>query len=210
MPSAYQLDAILIPGGGLNADGTVPLWVAARLDEAVRLQNNAAYLISLSRGTPHKPNVVINGRPIYEAEAIRDYLTANGVPHQKIIIETLSLDTLTNAYYSKEIANRNGLKRLLVITSKFHNKRTMLAFQWVFGLTPADGYSLDFIETPDIGIPPDTLAARIKWEQTRFEWLTNLIERINTLDELRLFLMSPEFLNGSQIHPPPAKVLGVY
>ena len=210
MPSTYQLDAILIPGGGLKEDGTVPPWVAARLDKAVRLHNHAAYLISLSRGTAHKPNVVIDGHPVYEAEAARDYLIAKGVPLQKIITERLSLDTLTNAYYSREVADRMGLKKLLIITSESHKKRAALAFQWVFGLMPRSEYSLDFIGTPDIGIPTETLAARIEWEQARLEWLTNLVGKINSLDELKAFLGSPEFLNGSATHHPPTNVLKVY
>jgi hypothetical protein len=99
---ADDFDAIVVPGGGLMADGEPPPWVVARLDKCLELWtlNPGARVVVLSRGTPHKPPPLdADGRPIDEAAVSADYLRARGVPSEQLLQDTWSLDTIGNAFF---------------------------------------------------------------------------------------------------------------
>ena len=96
-------DAILIPGGGLLPDGKPPRWVRERLDKAIEIAD-ARFFVTLSRGTVHKaPPLDERGFPIDESTASAMYLLDRGVPEDRILTETASLDTIGNAYFSRVI-----------------------------------------------------------------------------------------------------------
>src|SRR3989338_9384652 len=95
------LDAILVPGGGLKDDGTPQPWVEARLDAVLNYLERTKMVVTLSKGTAHKPRVRVDGIQIYEAEAAKKYLQAGGVPEGKIIASVESLDTLGDAYSAR-------------------------------------------------------------------------------------------------------------
>ena len=93
---------VVVPGGGLTATGGIPPHVQLRLDKGVELYRAAsrAKIITLSAGTPHKPNPLDSaGFPVYEAAAGASYLIRSGVPAEDIYEETLSLDTIGTAYF---------------------------------------------------------------------------------------------------------------
>jgi uncharacterized SAM-binding protein YcdF (DUF218 family) len=104
--SLFQSDkgpAIVILGGGLTEKGDVPPWTQIRLDEAVALyqslvrQRQKPKLITLSGGTPHKPNPTdAKGFPYKEATAAAQKLVNMGIPATDIYEEAFSLDTLGN------------------------------------------------------------------------------------------------------------------
>jgi len=49
-----QVDAVLIPGGGLLPSGEVVPWVQARLERAIALTPPPTYFLPLSAGTTTK------------------------------------------------------------------------------------------------------------------------------------------------------------
>jgi uncharacterized SAM-binding protein YcdF (DUF218 family) len=120
MASMTSYDAILIPGGGLQIDGSLPPWVCNRLDKAVEI-SSTRFFITLSRGTFHKaPPRDKDGFPIDESLAGARYLIARGVPKDRVLFETTSFDTIGNALFSRLIhIEPLKLVRLLVITSNF-------------------------------------------------------------------------------------------
>lgn len=64
-----------------------------------------------------------------ESEAIRDYLLANKIPINDIIIENTSRNTIENAMNSAEILKEKYTKgTFLLITSANHMKRAQLCF----------------------------------------------------------------------------------
>lgn len=170
-------DAILIPGGGVTAEGAPTPWVLARLERARELLGDAI-AITLSAGTVHKP-APLDGRgfPILESVAGANYLRQRGVPADQVMVETCSLDTIGNAYFSRMIhAEPRKLRRILVITSQFHLPRTEAIFRGVYGL-PDDArgtnFDLEFLATPNAGLTPGELLARTEREQASLtHWLS--------------------------------------
>jgi uncharacterized SAM-binding protein YcdF (DUF218 family) len=183
-------DAIFIPGGGVRAGGALPEWVAARFDRALTLAGDAL-LIPLSAGTPHRPPPLDEwGFPLTEARAGAGYLIRHGVDPLRIVLEECSFDTIGHAYFSRVIhAIPRGLRRILVITSAFHMPRAEAVFRWVYGLD-GSSYDLDFDMTPDAGIDPDALAARLHKERASLEALRPLVARIGSLAGLHAWLFS--------------------
>lgn len=92
---------IVVPGGGLTSEGKVPVWTQLRLDEAVKLYKANAkrrpIIITLSAGTPHKPNPLDSkGFAIWEAAAAAKRLIEMGIPPESVYEENISLDTIGN------------------------------------------------------------------------------------------------------------------
>ncbi|RZM75424.1 hypothetical protein DYY88_21055 [Leptolyngbya iicbica LK] len=96
------IDAVLIPGGGLSALGEVTPWVQARLERAIALQPAPRWFMPLSAGTTHKPPPLdAHGFPILESVAAAHYLHQRGIEGDRIVPETVSLDTIGNAYFAR-------------------------------------------------------------------------------------------------------------
>jgi len=139
-------DAILILGGGVHECGKLPLWVEARLQRALDLEQGEP-IITLSVGTTHKPPPLDeHGFPIFESVAAASYLADHGIAPERILVEATSYDTIGNAYFSRVIhVDPAGFRRLLIITSAFHMPRTEAVFRWVYGLdAPAGGVRAPF------------------------------------------------------------------
>lgn len=96
MPSS----AIVVLGGGVTADGQVPIHTKLRVDKAIELYHQLgkdARIFPLSGGTPHKPNPVDSrGFPVWEACAASKALIKAGIPPSAIFEEAFSLDTVGN------------------------------------------------------------------------------------------------------------------
>ena len=59
---------------------------------------------------------------------MRRFLEDLGVPHEKIIEESRSRDTIENAEYTAQICSQYGYKRPVLVTSAFH----MQTISWSF------------------------------------------------------------------------------
>ena len=121
-------DIIILLGGGVITDvqdvdgaGTLCASPANRLLTAVRLQKLLNLPILLSGG---------QGNGNTEAESIVSgrILKSLGVPEEKILLESNSLNTTQNAVYSAEIMREKNFKRPLLVTSAFHMRRSVLNF----------------------------------------------------------------------------------
>ena len=91
---------IVVLGGGLTPEGKPPLHTKLRLERAVYRYHqlgDKAIIVTLSGGTPHKPNPLNeNGFPIFESTAAATQLLALGVSPSSIMEESFSLDTVGN------------------------------------------------------------------------------------------------------------------
>jgi uncharacterized SAM-binding protein YcdF (DUF218 family) len=77
-------------------------------------------------------NIVVSGR--YEAKLMKEYLVKNGVPRKIIFEENKSMDTVTNAFFSKLLfVLPKKWKTIAVVTSDFHKKRVEYTFKKFFG-----------------------------------------------------------------------------
>ena len=128
-PSANpQGDVIIMLGGGAyddtpDVDGTGTLCAspASRLLAAVRLQRRLDVPILLSGGQVYEDTGA-------EAKIARRVLMSLGVPEDKILTETKSINTSQNARFSAEILREQGLSHPILVTSAFHMKRSVLNF----------------------------------------------------------------------------------
>lgn len=119
---------IIVLGGGIRPDGSLPELVYPRLE--------AAYALHKKTGA----SIITSGRYSYlwekpfpkstESAAMRRVLIKMGVPAKKIKAEQRSKDTISNAYYLKKMVRDSNLT---VITSNFHIQRTRFIFKKIFG-----------------------------------------------------------------------------
>lgn len=124
-------DAYVVLGGGINEGvpdiegrGTLSSSALSRVMTAFRLYMKAKKPIVFSGGK------IFNRAP--EAEIARRFLVSLGVPSHHIITETKSMDTYENAQYAKEIADKYQFKKIVLITSAIHMKRSYLLFNKQF------------------------------------------------------------------------------
>lgn len=206
-------DAVLVPGGGVYANGDLPLWTQRRLDCA--LTKSQRYIVTLSAGTTHKPPPLDqDGYPIFESVAAAQYLMRRGVGPEKILVETCSYDTIGNVYFSRMMhVEPLSLKRLLIVTSEFHMLRTQAIFEWLYGLTGlAQDYCLEFEAVSDVGIDADVLAARQTREASSLESVRLLAQKIQSLQEFHawLFQCHGAYAMAQQVVRASGTVLGSY
>ncbi|MBI2124521.1 YdcF family protein [Candidatus Woesearchaeota archaeon] len=204
------LDAILIPGNGLQIDGSVPPRVQARLEAGIQWADYSRLVVTLSRGTLHKPQVIVEGQPVYEADASKKYLVGRGIPQAKVIAETSSSDTLGNAYFARTITEDKGLRKLLLIVSESHVPRANRVFDWVFHLPPEESYFLHYLAIPDVGLSPEQVKAQEAWGQQRIKDLEELKGRILTFDALARYIDSDEYRSGTKLRPLPEILRNIY
>jgi uncharacterized SAM-binding protein YcdF (DUF218 family) len=181
-----EFDAVIVPGGGVRPDGSLPPWVRARMDVALDAAQGA-WIITLSAGTPHKAAA-------REAESVAGarYLMARGYDASRILVEWSSYDTIGNAYFARmHHSEPAGLARLLVVTSDFHLARTAAVFEWVFGLTPRPvDYRLEFRGASNLGLPPDAIAARAAKEADGLKTVQQLSRELTSLPEFHRWLFT--------------------
>jgi uncharacterized SAM-binding protein YcdF (DUF218 family) len=128
-PAEPQGDIIIMLGGGAmpdspDVDGTGALCSdpANRLLTAVRLQRRLDVPILLSGGQAYADTGA-------EAKIARRILISLGVPEDKILVETKSINTTQNAAFSSRILREKGFSHPLLVTSAFHMKRAVLNFE---------------------------------------------------------------------------------
>ncbi|WP_157121026.1 YdcF family protein [Nocardia miyunensis] len=120
-------EVLVVLGCGLDGARVTPL-LASRLDRAVR-----AYRAEVAAGAD--PIVITSGgrgpdESVPEADAMADYLVAQGVPADRIVRERESRTTEENLRYSATVARERGLlrdgRRMVVVTSDFHVLRAAM------------------------------------------------------------------------------------
>ena len=112
-----QADTGIVLGAALWNNVPSPA-LRERLDGALALYEEGTinYLI-LSGGK------ATNNSLLSEAEGMRDYLVAAGVPAEKLLLEKQSTDTYENLLFSYEIAKQNELDSFIIITHNYHGER---------------------------------------------------------------------------------------
>ncbi len=111
---AQPSDAIAVFGAAQYVGHPSPVY-HSRLDHAVSLYEKqmAPYIITL--GGPGDDR---SGKS--EGAVGRDYLLAQGVPYDRIIAETESVDTEQQAHLLAAIARERGMKRIIVVSDGTH------------------------------------------------------------------------------------------
>ena len=97
------------------------------------------------RNNPGSPVVVSGGQgekePVSEAQAMEEYLIANGIEQTRIYKEDKSTDTRENITFSAEVIRREGLpEALVIVTDSYHQLRgriyaRLAGFTQVYGVS---------------------------------------------------------------------------
>lgn len=173
----------------MRQGGELPPWVQRRFDLAIEKQRGEP-LVCLSVGTNHKPPPLDDrGFPISECEAGANYLMQRGIPSAQIRLETVSYDTVGNAYFSKILhVDPCGWRSLAVITSEFHMPRSRVMFETVYGLDRDRSYEFDFLAVSDEGLDAEIIEARRGHEQASLRRFQENAKSISSLRDLHDWL----------------------
>ena len=112
-----KTDAIVVLGAQVRADGTLSVQLQWRLDKALEIYRSHPQMIVVcgAKGTDE---------PVTEAEAMRTYLVANGVPEDLVLMDDTSFNTRQNLANAKKLLP-DGTKNVLIVTSDYHVPRAM-------------------------------------------------------------------------------------
>lgn len=112
-----KLDYIIVLGAGLNGDEVTPL-LASRLEKGIAL-----YLKN-----PQSKLIVSGGQGadewISEAEAMKNYAVARGIPEEDIMIENQSKNTRENLQFSYKLMPTSG--KVAIVTNYYHVFRALI------------------------------------------------------------------------------------
>ncbi len=113
--------ATVVVLGCLVKENGPSLTLQYRMDAALEyLKENPAAVVVTSGGQGKE-------EPVSEAQAIADYLIANGIEPGRIYTEDQSADTQQNIAFSGEIIRREGLpERLVIATDAYHQLRARI------------------------------------------------------------------------------------
>ena len=128
IPTHPQGDVILLLGGGVYDKAQDLTGMGAPSGEALSRIVTTARLHKMLN-IP----VIVSGGRVYgyraaEAPVMKRFLTDLGVPDPMIIVEDKSRDTIENARYARQICERRGFVRPILVTSAYHLKRAVLSF----------------------------------------------------------------------------------
>ncbi len=136
-PPVEKIDAVVVLSGmadlKLSGQGSVELEAGSdRIIEAILLARRFPdSLLIISGGSGN-----LLHQETSEAALLSRYLVPQlGIPIERIMVDATSRNTTENAVNTREILNRNGIERFVLITSAFHMQRSMACFHKV-GLDP--------------------------------------------------------------------------
>ncbi|HRR32966.1 MAG TPA: YdcF family protein [Kiritimatiellia bacterium] len=119
--SLPRADAIVVLGGGIRSP--TRLTRDADLDTAADRGWYAARCYHAGRA----PLILFSG--VGEGPGMRQFLIDLGVPAKKIVIESDSKNTYQNGLFTREKLKEIKAKRVLLVTSAWHMRRSLLVFK---------------------------------------------------------------------------------
>lgn len=118
VPAPAGYDVIVVLGAQVQHSGEPSVQLEWRLDTALQMYNASPcpVIVCGAQGADE---------PRPEADVMRDLLAEDGIPADRIYVDSVSLDTYQNIRNAKAIIQRLGLKSPLIITSDYHLPRAM-------------------------------------------------------------------------------------
>lgn len=186
-----DFDIIFVLAGGLNKENRNHQWVVRRLNLAARLwkfskktTGKSRQILCLGGGTYHKPSPRNHqGFVMHESTVCAQYLISIGIPHNHIMREWSSYDTIANGWFAlTNYAMPFNYHRIIIITSDFHMARTRAIFTWLWRIAGRDPETeLWFVPVSSDGLDPQIIAARNLRETRSLTRLQETIDQINDL-----------------------------
>jgi uncharacterized SAM-binding protein YcdF (DUF218 family) len=180
-PAHGAPDGIVILGGALDIQASI----ARGLPELNEAAERMTAAVELARKYP-AARVLFSGgeaslivRGANEADFALAFFESLGLPHERVLMENRSRNTIENARFSKELALPKPGERWLLVTSAYHMPRAVGIFRGV-GF-PVEAYPVDWrtrgIE--GIAIPFNSAADGLKRTDTAVrEWIGLVVSRL--------------------------------
>ncbi|MBD3203986.1 hypothetical protein GF327_06810 [Candidatus Woesearchaeota archaeon] len=129
--------AVVVLGGGINRDSTLPDTVKKRVEKSVQtfLSKKVDYLIFSSKISVlqvHSPGKT-EAQAMYEYAVYYSGKIKKKLRKEKIIKEEKSLDTVGNAYFTSKILKNKNINKIYLVSSDFHIKRAERIFKKLLG-----------------------------------------------------------------------------
>ena len=181
---------IVVLGGGISEEGVLPVWVHNRLDRAIELFSDSG-----------NAQVIVSGKGrdnflVLESKAMADYLVNRAIPEGSILQESLSTDTIQNAYFTWLLyMEPQDIREFTVVTNAFHLKRAEHIFNWVFG----QAYQIEFIGATDESIDIKDLEIRKTTENELLGYHESELSRsieAGDIEGVRGFIMEADDVNA--------------
>ena len=121
LPHRMNFNYVIIHGCGLAGGERMTKLLSNRVDKAIEIYKKCR----------RKPIVIPSGgqgadEKLSEAQAMKNYLLAHGVPENRVVIEDRSATTRENLLNSKEIIDaREGRKKTALVSSNYHVYRCL-------------------------------------------------------------------------------------
>lgn len=199
-----QFDAILVLGGGVRDDGSLPLCAALRVQKAVELfKQGAAPVIVMSGGWYYKYTTPPSTT---EAQAMKSHAKSLGINPTRIYTERWSKNTVGNALYlkSSHIKPRQW-KNVLIVTSKFHLVRAGYVFQKIMDTDVI----MTFLGTKS-GFSPKTLARKRRSELKALNFTKSWLDSVpDGQDQIIRKMLCPAKATFIRQHQLFSKVLAL-
>ena len=119
VPSGENYDAIIVLGAQVKPDGNPSVQLGWRLDAAADAyrQKRTPVVVCGAQG---------RDEPMTEAEAMRNYLVAKGLPEADILMDPDSFNTRQNLRNAGALlADRPEIRKVLIVTSDYHVPRSL-------------------------------------------------------------------------------------
>lgn len=152
----HPADAAVILGSKVNIDGTLSERLEQRLAAGYELyQRGLVEYLVVSGGLGKEGH--------YEGDKMRDYLLAQGVPADKIIVDNLGNNTLATAQNLKTLQSQYHFSSVIVVSQYFHVLRSAMLVRRA-GFADVQGYSPNYVEWRDIySVPREFIAFYADW-----------------------------------------------
>lgn len=113
-----KADAAIVLGAAVWGNEVSPVF-RERINHAVELyRRGKVSKIIFTGGQGNKDELT-------ESAAARRYAIENGVPEKDILVEQRSHTTYENVVNAKQLADSNGLKKVLIVSDPMHMKRAL-------------------------------------------------------------------------------------
>jgi uncharacterized SAM-binding protein YcdF (DUF218 family) len=116
--SDASADAAVVLGAAVWTTQVSPVF-RERINHSIDLYRKGKVrklIFTGGQGNPGEPT---------ESSAASQYALKNGVPAHDILIEEKSHTTYENIVYAKQLADRNGIKKVLIVSDPLHMKRAV-------------------------------------------------------------------------------------
>jgi vancomycin permeability regulator SanA len=138
----HRADVAIVLGNTVNPDGQPSPRLKSRLNKAVELYSQGLV-----------PNLIVSGgvgrEGFDEAEVMKRYLINQGVPPNRVVVDSFGSSTCQTAKNSSRLMKEEGWESAIVVTQYFHVSRTKLALRRN-GVSSVSSAHAQFFELRDL------------------------------------------------------------